>query len=254
MVRNLLVSGILTGHRSIASGQPLFDSLGQIVEVFQGWADPLYAIHWQLQHSPWLIAGLLLLLAAILLITPRPGRASSVFWVFALLYPCDHRRGGAVHGHAGHRQPIPRPGLRPAAVRRGVLAGRTPVQQGVGEDVHRPMGAVALALIGGACHVGVSVQQNLQLTAEALESGYIGKSFNTAYWEDSELVEHVRANPVSGRYRYYSNDPNVLRWNAGVPGTLVTWVAVPRRGPAGHLRLPALVRAGRLEIPAVRGA
>ena len=88
---------------------------------------------------------------------------------------------------------------------------------------------VALALIGGSWHIGVSVQQNLRLTAEALESGYIGKSLNTAYWEDSELVAYVRANPVSGRYRYYSNDPNVLRWNAGVPGTLVTWVPMPRR-------------------------
>ena len=86
---------------------------------------------------------------------------------------------------------------------------------------------VALALVGGSWHIGVSVQQNLRLTAEALESGYIGKSLNTAYWEDSELVAYVRANPVSGRY--YSNDPNVLRWNAGVPGTLVTWVPVPRR-------------------------
>ena len=87
---------------------------------------------------------------------------------------------------------------------------------------------VALALIGGSWHVGASVRQNLQLTAEALESGYIDKSFNTAYWEDSELTAYVRANPVSGRY--YSNDPNVLRWNAGVPGTLVTWVPVPLRG------------------------
>ena len=84
-------------------------------------------------------------------------------------------------------------------------------------------------LVGGAWHIGVSVQQNLRLTAEALESGYIGKSLNTAYWEDSELVAYVRANPSSGRY--YSNDPNVLRWNAGVPGTLTSWVPVPRRNP-----------------------
>ena len=44
------------------------------------------AYHWQLPHSPWLLAGLLLLLAALLLVTPRPGRASSVFRVFALMY------------------------------------------------------------------------------------------------------------------------------------------------------------------------
>ena len=88
---------------------------------------------------------------------------------------------------------------------------------------------VALVLVGGCWHIGVSVQQNLRLTAEALESGYIGESLNTAYWEDSELVEYIRANPVSGQYRYYSNSPNVLRWNAGVPGTRVSWVPMPRR-------------------------
>ena len=57
------------------------------------------------------------------------------------------------------------------------------------------MSVVRWALVALAL-VGVSVQQNLQLTAEALESGYIGKSLNTAYWEDSELVEYVRANEV----------------------------------------------------------
>ena len=61
--------------------------------------EPLSPIHWQLQHSLWLIAELLLLLAAL----------------------------------------------------------------------------VALALIGGSWHIGVSARQNLRLTAEALESGYIGK-------------------------------------------------------------------------------
>ena len=70
LARNQLVSGTLTGDRSVVSGQSLFDSLIQIVVVFEGWADPLSLTHWQLQHSPWLIAGLLLLLAALLLITP----------------------------------------------------------------------------------------------------------------------------------------------------------------------------------------
>ena len=60
--------------------------------------EPLSPIHWQLQHSLWLIADLLLLAAL-----------------------------------------------------------------------------VALALVGGSWHIGVSARQNLRLTAEALESGYIGK-------------------------------------------------------------------------------
>ena len=94
---------------------------------------------------------------------------------------------------------------------------------------HKLRALVALVLVGGAYHIGVSARQNLRLTAEALESGYIGKSLNTTYWEDSELVEYIRANPVSGQYRYYGNSPNVLRWNAGVPGTRMSWVSMPRR-------------------------
>ena len=239
MVRNQLVSGALFGVRTEAagqgpSGQSLFDSLGQVVEVFQQWADPLFLIHWQLQHSPWLIACLLLLLAALLLVTPRPSRASSVFWIFALIYlaiiavVAPLTVGAKIDSR--YLVPIYVPLLFVAAfwldaLLRGKPSGRmSAVRQAL----------VALALVGGSWHIGVSVLQNLRLTAEALESGYIGKSLNTAYWEDSELVAYVRANPSPGRY--YSNDPNVLRWNAGVPGTLVTWVPVPRRNPGNMCR------------------
>ena len=242
MARNQRVSGTLFGVRTEAagqgpSGQSLFDSLGQIVEVFQQWADPLFLIHWQLQHSPWLIACLSLLLAALLLVTPRLSRASSgssVFWIFALIYlaiiavVAPLTVGAKIDSR--YLVPIYVPLLFVAAfwldaLLRGKLSGRMSAFR---------WALVALALVGGAWHIGVSVQQNLRLTAEALESGYIGKSLNTAYWEDSELVAYVRANPVSGRY--YSNDPNVLRWNAGVPGTLVTWVPVPRRNPGNMCR------------------
>ena len=228
MTRNQLVSGTLTGDRSAASGQPLFDSLRQIVEVFQQWADPLSLVHYQLQHLPWLVACLLLLLAAVLFITPRPGRASSVFWVFGLIYLAII---AVVVGLASWQGidsrfllPIYVPLLFVAAfwldaLVRGTASGRMSVFR---------WALAALVLIGCCWHIGVSARQNLRLTATALESGYIGNSFNTAYWEDSELVEYVRANPASGRY--YSNSPNVLRWNVGIQGTLVTWVPTPRQG------------------------
>ena len=231
LARNQLLSGTLTGDRSLASGQSLFDSLGQIVEVFYGWADPLSSIHWQLQHSPWLIAGLFLLPAALLLIpSPRAGRASSAFWFFALTYLAIIAVATPLTTQQGidsrYLAPVYVPLLFVAAFRLDALLRSKPL--GAMSMVRWAL--VALALVGGSWHVGVSVRQNLQLTAEALESGYIGRSFNTAYWEDSELVEYVRANPVSGRY--YSNDPNVLRWNAGVPGTLVTWVPALRQNLA----------------------
>ncbi len=229
MARNQLITGTLTGDRSRALGQSLFDSLSQIAAVFYGWADPLSSTLWQLPLSPWLLAGLFLLLAALLLITPRPGRASSVFWFFTLMYLAIIAVAVSFASWQGidsrYLTPVYVPLLFVAGFwLDGLLSGKATGRMSVVR-----WALVALALIGGSWHIGVSVQQNLRLTAEALESGYIGKSLNTAYWEDSELVAYVRANPVSGRYRYYSNDPNVLRWNAGVPGTLVTWVPMPRR-------------------------
>ena len=233
LARNQLVTGTLTGDRSRASGQPLFDSLGQIVEVFHQWADPLSPIHWQLQHSPWLIAGLLLLLAALLLITPPPspsGKSASVFGVFTLTYLAIIAVVVPFTVHQGIDSRYLAPVYVPLLLVAGFWLDGLLRSKATGRLSALRRTLVALALIGGAWHIGVSAQQNLRLTVEALESGYIGKSFNTAYWEDSELVAYVRANPVSGQYRYYSNDPNVLRWNAGVPGTLVSWVSLPRRG------------------------
>ncbi len=227
LARNYLVSGTLTGDRSSASGQSLFDGLVQIIVVFEGWANPLLPQpRWEL-HSPWLIAGLVVLLAALLLTPPRSGRASYVFWIFALAYlailtvlvPFTAEQGIDSRFLAPVYVPLLFVG---AFWLDGLLRHRATG----GMSAFR-WGLVALALIGGGWHIGASAQHNLRLTAEALESGYIGRSLNTAYWEDSEIVEYVRANPVSGRY--YSNAPNVIRWNAGVPGTLVTLVAVPRR-------------------------
>ncbi len=86
---------------------------------------------------------------------------------------------------------------------------------------------VVLTLIGVSWHIGASAWQNLRATAGALDSGYVDGSLNTAYWADSEVVEYVRNNPSPGRY--YSNIPNVLRWNAGVPARRVSWVPVTRR-------------------------
>ena len=260
MARNQRVSGTLFGVRTDAagqgpSGQSLFDSLHQIVEVFHGWAGPLSpAYHWPLQHSPWLIAGLLLLLAALLLVTPRPSRASSVFRIFSLMYLAIIAVVAPLTAEKGIDSRFLAPVYVPLLFVAAFWLDALLHSKATGRMSMGRWALVTLALVGGSYHIGVSVQQNLRLTAETLESGYIDKSLNTAYWEDSELVAYVRANPVSGRYRYYSNNPNLLRWNAGVPGTLVTWVPVPRRGPAGHLLLPALVRAGRPEIPAVRGA
>ena len=227
LARNYLVTGTLTGNRAAALERPLSDSLAQIVAVFQKWADPPSLIPWQLQHWPVLAVGLLLLLAALLVTDHRLRRESAVFWFFALAYlavivavvPFTSWQGI----DSRYLVPVYVPLLFVAVF---WLDGLLRSRPGARLAVIR-WALVALALIGGSLHIAVSAQQNLRLTATALESGYIGKSLNTAHWEDSELVEYLRENPVAGRY--YSNHPDVLRWNAGITAMPMTGVPMLHR-------------------------
>ena len=86
MTRNYLVSGTFTGDRAGASGQPLFDALGQIVAVFQQWADPIALLPLAVQDWPAPVVIVLLLLAALLIITALRHREAAVFCWFALAY------------------------------------------------------------------------------------------------------------------------------------------------------------------------
>ena len=236
LARNYLVSGTIAGDRSAAaSGQPLFDSLRQTVWHFQWWADPTELVQRQLQDYPALVVGVLLLLAAALIIPPthRSRGVSTVFRVFALTYLASilvitpFTVAQAIDSR--YLSPIYVPLLFVAAFwLDGLLNSRASGRRASGWMAAVRWTLVALALLAGVWHTGVSAQQSLRLTAKSLESGYIGRSFNTAHWEDSELLEYIRANPVSGRY--YSNHPNLLRWNAGLPGTQVSKVREPRRG------------------------
>ena len=226
LARNYLATGTLTGNRSAALGRPLSDSLIQIVAVFKEWADPLSLFPGQLQDLPWLAASLLLLAILLLVTLPRLRPGLAAFWVFALLYLAIIVATVPVTAQgidSRYLLPIYVPLLFVGVFwLDGLLRSRTSGRLAVVR-----WALVAFALIGAALHIAVSAQQNLRLTATALESGYIGKSLNTAYWEDSELVEYLRSTPFAGRY--YSNDHHVLQWNAGVPETQVTQVRVPRQ-------------------------
>ena len=134
--------------------------------MFHQWADPLSPIHWQLQHSPWLIAGLLLL-AALLLVTSRPGRASSVFWIFALMYlaiiaaVAPFTAGQGIDSR--YLAPVYVPLLFVAAFWLDALLRSKPS----GRMSAVRWALVALALIGGAWHISISVQQNLRCREKA---------------------------------------------------------------------------------------
>ena len=55
----------------------------------------------------------------------------------------------------------------------------------------------ALMLICCLANLGLSTKKNVALSIQAMESGYHGKAYNTAYWDDSETIEYLKANPVA---------------------------------------------------------
>ena len=80
--------------------------------------------------------------------------------------------------------------------------------------------AVAVVLTGGLAHQVLTVRANVQLTILALESGYKGKSYNTAHWDASETLQWLAENPAQGPCR--SNRFGLLHARFGLEtGTLV---------------------------------
>ena len=59
--------------------------------------------------------------------------------------------------------------------------------------------AASLVLIVCLGHFGLWARKSLDLTTEALEVGFVGDTFNTVRWDQSETIAYLRANPVDGR-------------------------------------------------------
>ena len=59
--------------------------------------------------------------------------------------------------------------------------------------------SASLVLIAWLGHSGLWAQKGLDLTIQALKSGFIGNTFNTAQWVESETIEYLRDNPIDAR-------------------------------------------------------
>ncbi len=58
--------------------------------------------------------------------------------------------------------------------------------------------AVAVIVLGGLANAILTGREGVARSMAGLESGYFGKSYNTARWRDSEIVQHLRAHPTEG--------------------------------------------------------
>ena len=59
--------------------------------------------------------------------------------------------------------------------------------------------AASLILIVCLGHFGLWARKSLDLTTEALKTGFVGDTFNTVRWDQSDTIAYLRANPVDGR-------------------------------------------------------
>ena len=59
--------------------------------------------------------------------------------------------------------------------------------------------SASLVLVVCFGHFGLWARKSFDLTSEALESGFIGGTFNTVQWDQSETIAYLRANSVDAR-------------------------------------------------------
>ena len=59
--------------------------------------------------------------------------------------------------------------------------------------------SVSLVLILCLGHFGLWARKSFDITTEALETGFIGDTFNTLQWDQSETIAYLEANPVDAR-------------------------------------------------------
>ena len=74
--------------------------------------------------------------------------------------------------------------------------------------------AATAALLFWAANPAYEIRSGLAETATALESGYIGDTYNTAQWRDGETPAYLKAHPVAGTV--YTNHAGRLWWFAGL--------------------------------------
>ena len=236
LTRNWAVTGNLTratGYRE-ASGQSLFDGLGQAVDVFRTWIVPPNAPDGFAYLLGLAVAAVVLVGITVVLryrypdpeVAPRsfrlgpalPFGAFTVGYIafmatvvpFTVTQKIDSR----------YLLPIYVPLLLTAAF----LTDRFLSIEAVGRIVAVRYVVAALVLLATLAHLCCSAHENLRLTARAYVVGYEEDwMFNTARWQHSATLTYLRDNPIEGRI--YTND----RYSA--------WFAERTAAPGKHQQI-----------------
>lgn len=226
LAHNWIALGTLTGERGlVAEGKAQSPSalLDQLFQVFQQWTFTTEMPEGQLLLIMAGVTAVGLGALAYVIVRGDPAvlpilgqRALLPFGLFALVYTAFL----VWSAPWGFEQVLDNRYLAPVYLP-VLLTGaslldefRHRIGQGRSQIAQRVLTGVMLAPF--ALYFGLSVRDNLALTARARASGYIDNTYNTQRWTESETLAFVKALGIDGRRgRIYSNDDSGVYWTTG---------------------------------------
>ena len=215
LLRRWLLEATLEAQGGV-TGQSLSGSLRQAAGVAREWVVPDSAPAWS--ANLWIAAVALLAAgAAVMLLfvfrhrraaVPNP-RNALPFVLFSLIYLASAI--AFVPRLAG--QPIDGRYLLPLYV--PVILGGAFLLNEILDELRQRMALLkwvpaSFALVAILSSIGFSVQRNAIATVDARKFGYFDSSYNTTYWDDFEILEYLKENPLEGPI--FSSESSVLWW------------------------------------------
>ena len=223
LVRNYIVFKVLTRQQQqllLLPSDVLTQVLTILTEIFTEfdiWIFPRKFLRSGPLNIPWMLVGLVVLGILVFFImsrrsqdtkltgSPRPVIPFAIFTLVYLTCYISARTGISLSpSHTRFLAPLYIPLLFIAVF----LLDRLLHHDARGKMVTFKRILVSLVLLGWLTHIGLTVEKGLYDTVRSLTSGYEGNTYNTTYWDDSETVAYLKANPIDGQI--YSNDPAAL--------------------------------------------
>ena len=203
LLYNQVISGTLAGDRSFASGQSLLVSLRQTLSVFDQWVTlNRYQDYFEFFYIPvGIVLGIMCFM--VFLVVFRHEKIQNdihtilTFGLFPVVYlgmiiiivplsagaPIDDR----------YLLPVYVPILLISAVFLDKFLSIDKI------SILYKWIPVSIIVIGIMVHIGFSVERNVSDTSEALKQGYKGQLWNTAYWDEPEVISWLENNDIYGK-------------------------------------------------------
>ena len=227
-----IILGKATGHfRYLWSPTSMSDVMTQVLTiltemftVFDRWIFPRKFLRSGPLNIPWILVGLVILGILMFIIMSRRSQDTKLtgslrpvipFAIFTLVYLTFLVSAQLVISLQAIDTRYLAPLYIPLLFIAVFLLDRLLTDDARGKMVTFKWILVSFVLLGWLTHIGLTVEKGLYDTARSLTSGYEGNTYNTTYWDDSETIAYLNANPLDGQI--YSNDPAALYFLAAVP-------------------------------------